>query len=154
MSVTVFDFSNLAPREVPVVGPDGNRYVLREASADAAIRYRELNLRARRLEDGKLIGWTGDFVRSDAVLVAHCLHLVDVDGKVTPVTVTEETVRTWPDQVLGKLYDWVITNSPTLSAGVAALEADLKRVQERLAAARAAAVDGPKASPATGAGSS
>lgn len=153
---TAFDFSSLAPREIPVVGPDGARYVLREASADAAIRYRELNLRARRLEDGKLVGWTGEMVQSDVVLVAHCLYRTDAAGNRTGVTVPVELVRGWPDQVQAKLYDWVINNSPTLRppATAAELEAEIARLRDRLAAVRAGAADGPKAPPASGAGSS
>lgn len=151
-----FDFSNLAPREEPVIGPDGERYVLREASADAVIRYREMNVRARRLEDGKLVGWTGEDVASDAVLVAACLFRTDKDGQRTNLTAPVDVLRGWPNQVLERLYEWVLNNTPGLrpASSVPALEAERARIDRAIAAAKAGAVDGPKASPATGAGSS
>lgn len=142
-----FDFSNLAPKEEPVIGPDKERYVIREASGDAVIRYREMNIRARRLEDGKLVGWTGEMVASDAVLVANCLYRTDKDGNRTEVTVPVDLIRRWPNQVLDKLYEWVLNNSPGLGGPttLSELEKEKKRIEDRIAAVKAADIDGPKA---------
>src|SRR6516162_4324851 len=53
------DYSDLTPVEVPVkIG--GKRYILREASGDAAVRYHNANLKVYRYNDaGKLIGMEG-----------------------------------------------------------------------------------------------
>lgn len=119
-----FDFSDLAPREKKVVGPDGQRYVLREASHDAAIRFRDHNMNAGRFDPttGQHIGYR-DLNAGEPLLVSLCLFEADAEGRLRlgqdgqPISVPEARVRGWLNSITSKMYDWVVDNSPGLLPG-------------------------------------
>ncbi len=120
------DFSDLAPREVKVrVGPQ--HFVLREASGDAAIKYRNAQMRANktRWDETKnrivFVGMDG-LADVEPVLVAACLYAAH-DGKLPTVAdgsadpsklVTEAVIRGWPVRVQTALFSWIMDNSEGL----------------------------------------
>lgn len=93
----VFDSTNLI--ELPVrVG--STKYVLREASGDAACKFQ--NARVSRYiynDDGKLKGLR-DMADLEPFLVSLCLFMED---KATPIS--EVTIRSWPQRIQSKLFD-------------------------------------------------
>jgi hypothetical protein len=85
--------------EVPItVG--GTKYVLREASGDAACKYRNAMLNCTELgPDGKP-SRMGNMADTEPLLVSLCLFRADNDK---PVAL--EVVRSWPNRVVSKIYD-------------------------------------------------
>jgi hypothetical protein len=119
MNEMVFD--DLAPAEVPVrIG--GERFVLREASGDAAAKYNNARMRAHKLQDGALVGLdgVGDL---EPLLVSLCLYKADKDGGL-PLTkagdadprflVPQEQIRRWKGNVQHALFDKAKELSPWL----------------------------------------
>jgi hypothetical protein len=102
---------DLEPLEVQVtVG--GKSYVLREASEDAACKWRNKIMSSTKLTDGKpsSIDGIGD---SEPLLVSLCLweqHSSTKD-EVKQLKVPLEVVRSWPSRVVKKLHKWVMENS-------------------------------------------
>lgn len=140
-----FDFSKLTLKTESVTGPDGRPYLLRGASAAAAVQFREANLRGQVMEDGKLVRLQG-LVESEPLLVSLCLFSLDEAGKPdAPVPV--QVIKGWPVEVMKTLYEWVVDNSPGLvSRTREGLLEEKARVERALAELDAKAAD-PKASP-------
>lgn len=89
-------FDSLEPKVVPVrIG--GAKYTLREASGDAAVRWRNAILKTTRITDGKPSGIDG-MADTEPLLVSLCLF--DEGGKNVPIT----TVRGWPQRVQSALF--------------------------------------------------
>lgn len=124
------DFSSLRPKSVNIKGPDGAHYVLRSASADAAIRYRNASAKAGKWEsyknaeekdDLRLIGFD-NIADSEPTLVSGCLCeteggregqvLLKKDG--LPLLVPESRIRSWPPEVMTWCFEWIKKNSPGL----------------------------------------
>lgn len=90
-------FEDVAPLTVPVtIGKD--EYVLKEASGDAACRWRNAQLRAARMVEGKITG-VGDIADTEPLLVSLCLFTRE--GKPVPLA----TVRAWPNRVQKALFE-------------------------------------------------
>lgn len=89
-------FDDIAPVEVPVTLGD-QRYVLREASGEAAERYQAAVLRGARLADGKVVGM--DLSGVESLLVSLCL--VDHEGKPVPLS----QVKSWPARIQKALFE-------------------------------------------------
>ena len=95
----MFDFSNLEPIRIPVIGPDKVRYVLVEASGAAAKKYN--NARASSVTlgpDGKTqrIDNIGDL---EPLLVSLCLQAED--GK----PIHQAAIEKWPAHVIKQLFN-------------------------------------------------
>src|SRR5262245_33468395 len=76
------NFDDLTPVEVPV-SIAGKKYILREASADAASRWRNSLMRVTKLgTDGKAT-FTGEAADTSTFLVSLCLFQPDKDGAFT-----------------------------------------------------------------------
>lgn len=106
-------FDDIAPVEIPVrVG--NARLILREASGDAAARYRNAVLKATRLNaDGKP-SFVDGLADTEALLISRCLYYADDNGnlRLTPAgtpdpryLVALETIRNWPYRVQEALFD-------------------------------------------------
>lgn len=93
-----FDFGDLAPIEVPcTIG--GKKYTLREASGDAACKYRNALLKATKLgTDGKPTSIDG-MADAEPLLVSLCLFTAE--NTAVPVQV----VRSWPQRIQKRLFD-------------------------------------------------
>lgn len=96
-------FEDLTPIEVPVK-IEGKSYILREASGDAACKWRNAQLRAARMERGKLAN-IGNLADCEPLLVSLCLfEVIDANRSITR-NVPQQTIRNWPSRVQKALYD-------------------------------------------------
>ena len=96
----VFTDINLIEREVHIQGVVSK---LREASAEAVIKYRNAATKGVRMEDGKVTGMDG-IADSELVLVAACLFRPEAN---TYRKMTVEDVSKWPYKIVRPLFDWV-----------------------------------------------
>jgi hypothetical protein len=104
-------FDEVCPAEVPVV-IGSVRYVLREASEDAACKFRNALLRCTRPgPDGRPTTYDG-VADTEPLLVSLCLYAADEGGRVRPDRdgrpdprhlVPLATVRSWPARVVKAL---------------------------------------------------
>lgn len=94
-----FDFGDVTFEEIPVTIPGGQKCVLRQASGEAAIKYREQIMSGMRMADGKVGGDVNRMASSEPLLVHLCLY--DTDSKRVPLT----TIEAWPYPVMKKLYN-------------------------------------------------
>lgn len=99
-SIPLLDFGDLEPKQIPV-RRRGKEYWLREASEDAARKYRNACVRGARMQDGKVVSidGVGDV---QSVLVAACLT-----EQGTNRTLTVEELRTWSARHVKQMFDWV-----------------------------------------------
>lgn len=97
----IHDFSNLAPIEEPVKY-QGQDYVLVEASAGAAITFRNARTNSLKFQDGKLVGYNNP-AEIEPLLVSLCVFAIDKAGKRKPVSV--ETIKSWPSQMVTTLFE-------------------------------------------------
>ncbi len=136
------DFSDLTPTEVSVKLPGGRNCILLEATADAAIRFRNATQKARKYEDGKLVALEGLF-DPEAQVVADCLYEVGPDDQPSrngsgcfdpSKRVTVSAVRSLPVRVQTALYDKLLEISPGLVGfdTVASVEREIGNLQRRL----------------------
>ena len=101
-----FDFSGITRIEIPVTGPNGKKYILKEADGAAAVKYRNAVMDGITLGEG-----TGDRITAkkitgqasvEPLLVSLCLFDAEHDK---PVHIS--VVQGWPYRVQKKLYDKV-----------------------------------------------
>ncbi len=93
------DFSDISPIEIPVTGPDQRSYVLKEASGEAAAKYRNAILGCTRLSpEGKVSSVQG-VASVEALLVASCLY--NDKGSLVQRSVIDK----WPSRVVKKLFE-------------------------------------------------
>lgn len=117
MSEQSFDFDDLSVIEIPVK-IKGKRYVLREASGDAAGRYRSASLHGVEIshgEDGeRTIRKIESIADVEPLLISRCLYKADGDGVVPLLAdgepdpnglVPMETIKRWPAKVQKRLFE-------------------------------------------------
>ena len=95
-----FDLT-LQERQI-IVG--GTKYLLREASEDAATKYRNAAVRGAKMSEGSVT--MGDAGNVQAVLVSECLFELGENGNVlrnAPIGI----VKAWPSRVVRPLFDWI-----------------------------------------------
>lgn len=100
------DLADLSPQAFPFQF-QGKSYVLREASEDAAVRWRNAQLAATKLEDGKVSGVDG-MADTEPLLVSLCVYeqLYDAQGSPTDTKpVQKPTIRLWPAKVVKRLFE-------------------------------------------------
>jgi hypothetical protein len=127
------DFNDLSVIEVPVKVA-GRNYVLREATEEAACRWRNHMLRATRIgQDGRPTG-IGDLADSEPLLVSLCLFEAKEDGTAgAPVKLA--AVKGWPSRVVGRLFAKAKQISELEEKeDRAALEQRLRDITDKLAA--------------------
>jgi hypothetical protein len=107
------NFDDLAPIEIPTsIG--GKKYVLREASGGAAVRYRSASARCLRMNDGKLSAMEG-IGELEPLLISMCLFEVTERGSVSMDTPQGRTlINSWPSRVHRALYEKAKEISPGL----------------------------------------
>ncbi len=95
MNTSEMNFDDLTLIEVPVK-IQGKKYVLREASGDAACKWRNMLLKSTKLgPDGRPTSIDG-MADSDPYLVSLCLfEVTDKGDKAVPL----HTIRAWPNRV-------------------------------------------------------
>jgi hypothetical protein len=94
-----FDFSSLTIQEIPVVGPKGEQYTLREANGKAATDHRNAVMASTQFgPDGKVTG-IKDLASVEAKFVAACLW--DTQSRNPSV----QLVQSWPARVQKQLYE-------------------------------------------------
>ncbi len=96
-----FDFGDISVIEVPVKNLYGKNYVLREASEEAAAKWRNYHLRNSKLRDGKIVG-LGDVMDGPALLLSMCMYEQSEKGE---KLVNINVVRGWPARVVKDLFD-------------------------------------------------
>jgi hypothetical protein len=118
-----FDFSSLEEIRIPVVGPDGLRYVLCEASGEAAVQFNNFRASCVRFTDGKLSSVKGPGA-GEALLVSLCLFPAKVEtsedgeekweplktiagqnGRDQLNNIDQAVIRSWPSKIQKKLFD-------------------------------------------------
>jgi len=105
-----FDFSSLEIQEVPVRGPDGKDYVLREANGGAAKKYNDARTGGIKFKDGSAESVSG-MGGLEPLLVSLCLYRTnDDDGNILPKAIPMATKlpyieREFPYQVIKVLHD-------------------------------------------------
>jgi hypothetical protein len=135
--VDEFNFDTLAPIEVPVKIA-GRNYVLREATGEAAGKYRAASLRGAEIthddETGqRTIKRLESAADVEPLLVSLCLFDV-TDGE---RTVSIETVKAWPARVQRALFEKAKEISQLDEADdLAALERQAARLQARIERAK------------------
>lgn len=94
-----FDDLSLFEEIVSIKGED---YILREASEDAICRYRNHNIRAARMVDGRVVGME-DLADAEPLLVSLCLYTTNKEGK-SHQQVALRTIRSWPHKVVKAIF--------------------------------------------------
>jgi len=105
----IFD---LPEKEVDVSIGD-KKYVLREASGDAACRYHNKMTSGIKAFKGEMT-MTGSMADAEPLLVSACLFPIDAEGKVSTVNVPIQTVRKWPNRITQTLFQKIMEISPML----------------------------------------
>lgn len=107
------DFDDLTPiTENITLG--GVKHVVCEASASAAVKWRDVAIRGARMVDGKVVGMD-NMARAEPLLVSECLYTNEEwsrGNKKRHVDIDE--VMAFPNRVTAKLYNWIRDNSPDL----------------------------------------
>jgi hypothetical protein len=102
------DEADLTPKEIRGIKWRKRNYVLRQASADAVIKFNNARIKQGRMDDGKLVAINGGG-ELPAFLVSMCLFEVGVraaDGAEVFKPIPEQLLRaTWPHQYIDKLFE-------------------------------------------------
>ena len=105
--MTPLVFNDLAPISVPVEIA-GKQYLLKEASEDAACRFRNARFEGAKLSDDGRMMSVGNMADVEPLLVSLCLfelYGVNGDTKERPVLLSQ--VRAWPPRVVKPLFEKV-----------------------------------------------
>lgn len=105
---------DLAPVEVLIKDKDGKvKYILREASADAAVKYRNATIRGSVIDTANKKVVAGENANAEAIAVAACLfEMWDPNKPARPVLLT--TVLGWKNSFVKQLFDRLVAISPGL----------------------------------------
>jgi hypothetical protein len=126
---------DLEPQQVKVKIKD-KHYHLREASADAAVKFRNATLKAAKMSDGKVVGME-NLADAEPLLVSLCLYKAGKDEELVLAPdgnpdsrqlVPQQTIRGWPDRTQKVLFDKIKEMSPTLE-GKETLESLDKKIE-------------------------
>jgi len=98
-----FDFGSLEIIEIPVTGPDGKKYILREASGDSVARYNNARAKCLRFQDGGISSVEGQGYL-DLLLLTLTLCRAKEDGSADlSKYISKTTLQGWPNRALKKL---------------------------------------------------
>jgi hypothetical protein len=111
------NLDDLAPVEETVTY-QGKTYAVREASSDAAAKWRNALSKSTKIQDGKLVGMDS-IADCDPLLVSLCLYYADESGKVPlkdgapdPTRLVGlPSVRALPERVVKRLHAWITERS-------------------------------------------
>jgi hypothetical protein len=145
------NFDDLSPVEIPVK-LSNKEYVLREASGDAAVKWRNAQVRAARMVDGKVSG-VGDIADSEPLLVSLCMwEVTTVSGTRREVPVPLHVVRSWPARVVSTLFEKIkeisgLEGTETEETIRKRIAADSRKIREMRKAAVKTGVDSSNSDP-------
>lgn len=128
-----FDFSDLTPVEIPVKY-QGVEYILTEADGAAAAKYRASMLKGMEIsvddEGNRTTKHIAGISEVQPLLVSLCLK-----DKVSGTRVPLETVKTWSERIIRKLFDKAkeISELDEQSDDLPSLENQLASLQKRIA---------------------
>ncbi len=132
-----FDFGSLEIIETSVVGPNGKKYILREANEESVARFTNARTRCMTLQDGGVtaVAGMGDL---SLLLVSLCLFEVGEDGEANlKKNVSVEVLKSWPGRVIRPLFDEAKRISEIdQDDDVESLEKQYKELGERIAKIR------------------
>lgn len=145
-TVTELNFDDLTPIEIPV-SIKGEKYVLKEPTEGAVCRWRDAQLKASKLTDGKLTSMDG-LADTEPLLVSLCIFKIrDLpDGSKKEVPVELPVVRGWSGRIVKVLFEKLkeigeLEEKDTEEV----LQKRLKDTQEQLKALRnGKSVEGPE----------
>jgi len=142
--VNGFDFADLRPASVPVNNiprAPNRKFVLKEASTEAARRYRNAAMKAAKMQDAKVVGVEG-LADADPLLVSLCLFEINdkvtVNGQPQLVATSPQLVASLEHRVTKRLAEWVRFHSDLKEEPQTeeALEKEIGKLNERLAKLR------------------
>lgn len=110
------DLEDLAPHEITIKVKGEPKYILKEASADAAAKYRNATLKGASMDQatGRIL--PGEMAGAEAIVVAACLYEIwDVNKLPRPVLLS--TVLGWRNSAVSQLFDKLKEISPDLVLG-------------------------------------
>lgn len=131
------DFSTAVVQEFPFEYPpkSGNHYILREASGDAAVKWRDEVFKSTILTDGKVSG-VKNLASTEPYLVSLCCFKLGPDGT-SRIPMTAAMVRDFPAHVLKRLYNKVVhisklkeEDANTLDEKIAKAKKELKELED------------------------
>ena len=133
-------------------------FVLCEASAGAAARYRNLITKGASLTSDGRVASLGHMHDAEPRLISDCLFYALKDSEGRPRLdqlgrpVPEETVRSWPQRLTSKLFEKIKEISPELEKADTeeALEKQIAALQAKLAKLREAAAGNGRTGAAEG----
>lgn len=98
------DFSTLTVEDLPVTGPNGEKFILRVADGEAGTRWRDWNMTHTKAgADGISALPVEGLAEAAPILVAGCLFRV-VEGK-EPQKMTKEEVKKLPYKMINALFE-------------------------------------------------
>lgn len=111
----------------------GRRYVLREPSESANIKFQRTQFQNAKVVDGKISGTLEQAIEATSVLVGECTF---AEGSETPVGATE--VRGWSKRLVKALFERARQMSGEAGTEVQQVEAEIVRLQGVLETVKAA----------------
>lgn len=128
-----FDFSGLSIIEIPVISPENENYILREADGGAAVRFTDERARCVQFEDGGMSGVEGPG-KLPILLLSLCLFETDDHGDILlNKPVNPNIIKCWPDRVIQQLFDKAKEISEIEQDDLPALRKQYKELGEKLA---------------------
>lgn len=98
------NFDDIALIEIPVKIGD-KKYVLREATGEAAAKYKNAQMACAKFNsEGKPSG-VGNMADTELLLVHLCLFETDPQGQATLINVPLPRVRSWPVRITRALFE-------------------------------------------------
>lgn len=121
-----FDFGDITPQtEEMTLG--GRKYVVHEASSDAAAKHKNTQVGGARYSGGELERMEG-FADADLVLLSCCVTYDD--GAEKGQTVPLKVVKQWPERVTKPLVEWIKEHSD-MDEGEDPLKVALQKALDR-----------------------
>lgn len=108
------DFEALDPIEVPIKVKGVVKYVLKEASADTAAKYRNAMSNGATFDTATKKANIGQPGEAELIAVANSLYEVFGEGQTKMRQVLMSTVRSWKNSVVSSLFDKLKEISPGL----------------------------------------
>lgn len=127
------DFRDLKPKSIPVWLPDGQEYVLCEATADAVLAYRTTIMSATKLgPNGKPSAVDGKMVGAEPTVISQCLFKID-KGQKSKQCVNVNLIKAQPSGIMDALFTSLREMSPGLQKdSIESLEKQIEGLQKRL----------------------
>lgn len=128
----LIDLGDLEPVQIPYK-IKGEVYILKEASGDAAVKWRNAQFRATKFgPEGKLSSVDG-MSDTEPYLVSLCLFKLTTKGnQPVEVPVPAAIIRSWPNKIQKLLFDKVVEISNLKEEEtVESIQTEIKELEER-----------------------